>query len=301
MTTAEAAFRILRHASVTDLAALTISQAAEVAGALSVAVGTFFKYGPKILRQTSASTILPAPVTVSGLSIAAGALEVTTGTPFTTGQRGSSLRIDGDQGRNEIVSTVGWLNPYQGSTGAGKTATVYGDCVSISSRLIERLVSDPWIIDGGNAHSDDIRRLVRVRDEHEMPGGLSVVEGKPEYYAFQPTGQSRGATAQYLFRVWPAPSRQLVIRFEAEMAPDMIDFLALAQTPVELPFSDEHMETIILPLAEAELLASTLMDEVNDRVTATLRAREARAMQMIRMLPKNYGKPAGRIGTRRGY
>jgi hypothetical protein len=298
MTSSEAAYRLLRHASITDLAALGMSDAADLMGALSRAIGTFFRYGPAVLRQTSASTALPAPRTLSGLTIAANAHEVTAGTPFGLSERGASLLIAGDPIRNEVVSTVGWLHPYQGAGGSGKTATLYGDCVPVSSRLVERFLSDPVVIDPAGGEP---RRLTRVRHDHEGPARWQAAAATPSNYALQPAGASRGATTQYLMRVFPAPTRQIVLRFECEVQPDMLDFTNAAQVPVELPFSETQMETIVLPLAEAELLTSPLLDAIRPDLIGRIEARANFAMETLKKLPKDHGRPRGRIRTKFGY
>jgi len=300
MTTSEAAYRLLRHCVVSDFAALTVSQGTELMGALGYAVGEYFRFGPAMLRQTTASATLPGPKTVTGMSIAAGGLEVTSGTPFGLSQRGASLEIAGDTNVNEIVSTVGWLNPYQGSTGSGKSGIVYGDCVPISSRIIERLLSDPWILDN-SGRSDARRTLQRIDDEHREPSRTRNTNGTPSYYAIQPTGVSRGATTQWLMRVWPRPEEQLVIRFECEVQPDMFDRHNISEVVLDLPFPDVQMETIILPLAEERLMASTLLDEISDRIAATLTRDADRARGHLRAIPRDHGKPAGRLRTRHGF
>jgi hypothetical protein len=299
MTTTEVAHRLLRHCSVTDIAALTLSQATEIMSSLSVAVGTYFRRGPAVHRQTSATVTLPAPRIVSGLTVAANALEVSSGSPFRTAERGATLLLSGDENRNEVVSSVGWLNPYMGTAGT-KTATVYGDCAPIGTQLIEQIKTDPIVLD--QTSQADLGRLVRVRDQHDITRGLSHHSvGRPEYYAILPTGVARGATSQFIIRVWPLPERPMLLRFEADVAPDMFDALNVTSIPLDLPFSDDQMETIILPMAEREMLASTLMDEVNDRVYSQIEARAQRAEGILASLPRDQGRTHSRIYTRRGW
>lgn len=298
MTTSEAAYRLLRHCSVTDIAAVSISQATELMGALGIAVGMYFRHGPAVLRQTSATVSLAAPLALTGLSVAAGAHEVTSGSPFAGSQRGSSLIIAGDENRNEVVSAVGWLNPYMGTTGT-KTATLYGDCAPIGTQLIERILTDPIVLD--QQRTDHRPALQRVRTDHDMRMNWRDTTGYPECYAIEATGVSRGASSQFLIRVWPMPDRAILLRFECEVQPDMFDALNVTSIPIELPFSDAQMETILLPLAEREMLASTLMDDVSDRIAAQLEARADRAASTLKTLPRDHGRSRGRIYTPRGW
>jgi hypothetical protein len=297
MTTAQAAFRILRHASVTDIFALSLPQATEVAGALSRALAEYFRFGPRQLSRTSASVQLRAPRTLPALQVSAGAVEVSSGSPFPTSQRGSSLLIDGDPAVNEIVSSVGWLHPYQGTSGE-RSAVVYGDCLPVSSRLVERIVSDPWV------HSPETERrpLARVRDEHVgLRQADAPATGIPERYGIQPAGVSRGATAEYLLRVWPMPDRPVVLKFEADVQPDTIDYSAVAQVPLDLPVSDLNAEAILLPLAEEQLLGSTLLDELRPETAGRIEAAAERARDHLRHLPRDHGKPRQKLRTRPGY
>lgn len=295
MNTAECAYRLLRHAKVSDPAALTRGQAAELMGALSSAVANFFADGPPMKRQTSASVTLDAPRTAT-ISVVTGATEVASGSPFTSAQRGATLYIYGDPAPNEIVSGNGWLNPYQGSAGT-KTATIYGDAIPIGTKVIDRLLSDPVLIDPdtGVTHF-----LARARKEHLANLGKRQ-EGRPEFYAIQPAGAVRGSTVQYIVRVWPYPTRQMIVRFEAELQPDTFNFTNVAQSVLELPFSEAHMERIVLPLAENELLSSTLLVDLAPNVANEIKSRAGRAVDALRTIPKDHGRPRGRIRTRPGF
>lgn len=299
MTTSQAAFRLLRHCSVTDIAALTYSQASEVMGALSAAVSFYFRYGPAILKQTSAIIQLRAPRAVTGLPVVKGAREVSTGSPFTLAERGSSLYLDGDERPNEVVSLVSWLNPYGGTDGS-KSGTVYGDCVPVGSRLIERIISDPWIHDArGSEYGLSALKRMSLTEEPRYLQSRPI--GRPTHYTMQPTGIVRGSTTQFLIRVWPMPADEMILRCEAELTPDMFDPTNVAGVPLELPFSPDQMESIILPLAEREMLVSTLAYEIPDRTIAGINRRAEVAEQTIRKLPKDHGRTQGRARTPRGY
>lgn len=301
MTSAEIAYRMLRHCEPKDPAALTLAQATELMGALSAAMGLFFRYSPSSMRRTSASAVLPAETTVNGLILTDNARSVS-GSPFTMAQRGATIEIEGDSNKNEITSSNGFLNPYLGDAGT-KSATIYGDCVPIHSRLIERLISDPWVY-----HSDgSTRPLIHVPTDHDPTNIYSkswwdwrrnFQTGEPLYYAIQETGISRESDAHFLVRVYPAPTEETLIRFEADIQPDTYDHTNLAQVPIDLPLSDIQIETILLPFCERELLASTLMKNAPE---AQINLRAQRAEDQLRLIPANQGKNRSRIRTRRGF
>lgn len=304
MNTAQTAVRILRHASVTDPAALPLSQAREVTGAISAAVAKFFRDGPAVMRRTTAAVALSPPRTVPGYLVEAGALEPAAGPdPFGVSERGASLAIEGDARRNEITGSRTWLAPYLGASGV-REMTVYGDAVPVGARMIERIASDPWIDEGNGAggRPSVSGRLTRIAaDGPDIAARWSEAGDRPRYYEIRSAGASRGSAALYVLRVWPPPSRPMILSFAVDVQPDAFDEHALWRVPVELPFSDSQMETVILPLAEEELLRSTLLRELPDRLADLIQAAGADARRTLAKIPKDHGKPRGRLRTRTGW
>tara|TARA_R110000772_G_scaffold143235_1_gene252757 strand:- start:26905 stop:27822 length:918 start_codon:yes stop_codon:yes gene_type:complete len=305
MTSSEIAWRLLRHCEPQDPTALTLSQASELMGSLSFAMSEFFRYAPAKMRRTSASAILEAPITKTGLAVVNNATGVTSGNPFTTAQRGATVALSGDPILNEVVSTTGWLNAYQGITGT-KTATIYGDCIAIQSRLMEKLVSDPWIhLEGGGSTP-----LRRARNEQAMNGaGMSewwdwrdsLKTGRPTQYAIQSAGISRGSDAYFLLRVSPMPEVRTIIRFEADVAPDSFDHTNVFQVPVDLPLSEDQIESMIIPLCEKRLLTSTLYKGMDSGLKAEIRAAGADAKDLIDYLPQDHAQQGGKVRRKRGW
>lgn len=305
MNTKQLAHRILRHCSPRDPSALTLDQRQEVTGAISSGVSKFFRLAPAKLKRTTASFVLPAPVTVS-LAVTAGAQTVDAGNPFTQDQRGASLVIDGDANRNEIVSRNGFLNAYQGATGT-RSATIYGDAIPIHSRLFERAITDPMLLLGNGA----VEKLDRVQLDHgigryslssfEYGWGGDLHLGVPRHYGIQHGGGSHASDLHFLLRVHPQPSTSYVVQFEVEASPETYGADALAGGSVDLPLSDEQIESILLPLCESEMIHSTLWAPKNDRAEKGILEARDQALSLIQLLPRDHGRPVGTVGTPYGW
>ena len=153
--------RLLRHCTPSDPGSLTFEQQVELAGEMSKGIAQYFRAAPGAERTTSASVTLPAPVTRTGISLVSGSTEAAAGSPFSETQRGSTILIDGDLHLNEIISPTGLLNPYNGPTG-NHSAVIYGDCVPIRSRQVEKITTDPWI----TLDSGQVVQLSRVANDH---------------------------------------------------------------------------------------------------------------------------------------
>jgi len=114
-------------------------------------------------------------------------------------------------------------------------------------------------------------------------------------------GVSRLADVQFMVRVYPRPTAELILRFEADLQPEALTVLALQRSPVDLPFSDIQMEQIVLPLAERELLASRVMRDIDGTVARRIEERAQRAERALSKLPGNHGRPRRRIRRKRGW
>lgn len=309
MTSAQLAWRLMRHCTPSDPAALTVSQASELAGAMSQSLAHLFRHGPTVNRRTSASVILPEP-TQKTITIAKGSKEVSAGAPFAESQRGSTIMIDGDNNLNEIVSTTELLNPYLG-TGGEVSCTIYGDCVPIRTKVFEKLISDPWVMVGDGY----VLHLTRARHDHDpafpdywkwdhaawFSWRNTIDVGDPRFYAVQESGISRGTDNFFQIRVWPAPTREMVLRFEVDAMPDLFDHTNISQVPLDLPLSEAELEGIVLPLAEKNLLRSTLYQNISNDLKNDIRQAAMDAEREIQLLPRNHGIPRSRIRTKRGF
>lgn len=307
MNTYQMATRLLRHCQTRDLSALPLDDLEQVAGAMSAAIGEFFRLAPALYRRTTMSASVTGPATVS-IAVSAGAVSIDTGgsNPFTDLQRGATLEIAGDGRYNEIVSPSGWLNPYQGTSGT-KTATIHGDSVPIHSRLVERLLTDPVLVEPAGV----TRRLIR----QEIQGGQdgwrawywehwrsALAFGEPTHYAIEHGGASHGSDLNFLIRLHPMPTRAYVLNFEAHLAPATYPVGALTTTGWEdLPLSNDVLESMVLPIAEENMLGTTLWASEKPAVLDHIHRAADRGRALTTLLPAESARRVGRVGTPPGY
>ena len=307
MNTFQRGTRLLRHCKTRDIGALPLDDLEQVAGAISLAMGEFFRLAPALYRRTTMSASVPAPVTVS-IAVTAGAIGIDAGgsDPFTDLQRGATLEIPGDARYNEVVSRTDWLNAYQGTTGT-KTATIHGDAIPIHSRIVERLITDPMLVEPGGV----TRRLIR----HELGGGLESTRawywenwrsaqafGEPTHYAIEHGGATHGSDLNFLIRLHPMPNRPYVLNFDAHLAPATIGVNALTAANWEaLPLSGDVLETMILPIAEEAMMGTTLWQTEKPFVLKQITEAALRARRLTQLLPATSAPRTGRVGTPAGY
>ena len=308
MTSAQLAWRLMRHCTPSDPSALTMSQAAEIAGAMSSALSRLFRHGPTVNRRSSASVIMPAPTTKT-INLNNQDRTVNSGSPFSPSQKGASILIDGDSNLNEIVGSNELLNAYMCPAGS-HSATIYGDAVPIRTDKFEKLISDPWIQKQGGqvVHLKRVRNDTdpSLRDRHWdynswLNWRTNAEVGDPRYYAIQEVGISRNAQAFFLIRVWPAPNDAMTLRFEVDAMPDLFDYTNIFQVPTEVPASDSEVEDIVLPFAEKNLLRSTLYQNVTPETRRSIEQAAMEAEAEIQLLPRSHGIPHSKIRTKRGF
>lgn len=299
-TSASLGWRLLRHSTPSDPTALTVSQAAEVAGAISAGLGLFFRAAPATMRRTSASALLPAPRTIDDLDLDNGAT-VATGTPFLAADRGRTIQIEGESIQNEIVSTTTVLQNYLGASGV-HTATIYGDAIVVDSRLIERIIGDPWVV------LPDGQRVILENRPYDRGFGLvhaldraQIALGMPIYYSILEAGQSQSSDAQFIIKVFPMPTVATVIRFDLDVMPTSFDHTGIFQIPIDLPLSTAHVETILIPICERELLRSTLYKGIDPVIRDEIQRAALRAEAQIPLLPRHRAPRRGRIRTADGW
>ena len=79
-----------------------------------------------------------APTAVT-LGASIGSKVVSSLTTYASWMNGCTIRISGDGGDNELVSSTSLARPYTGATGSGITATIYHDAITLDEG-VEKLV-----------------------------------------------------------------------------------------------------------------------------------------------------------------
>ncbi len=303
MDTRQIAYRILRHCSPNSLSELSMMQGAEVAGAISTALADFYARVPTTFRKTTASADLEGTVAVTGLGMTRDSVAVT-GVEFDDKYVGSTIVINGE--RHEIDSPTSLMDTFKGTTGT-YAGTIHHDAVPMgSNRMIQRLTNDPWVI-GGNGQ--ETRQLMRVTHDHaplnvpaywSFPDWRDGAVGNPTHYAVVSTGNSQNAEQWWMLKVHPAPTQAVTLRFDLELDPNMISFLNLTYLPLILPVSDADYEAILRPMAEREMLASSIWTAGKLAVQA-VQENYQRALELIARKLPDRGPTLGRMGTPYGF
>lgn len=97
-----------------------------------------------------------------------------------------------------------------------------------------------------------------------------------------------------------SPRTAITLRFDIELDPVMINFIQLTCLPVSLPVSDQDYEAILLPMAEHELLASSIWAG-SDMAAKKIEERYLRALALLKTKIPDRAPILNRLGTPRGY
>lgn len=141
-TVQQCAMPLLRYIGVTQLTPQPVGSQLEncqpgdldnSALAITQAIGEIHEVSPIENREVSTGTILYGPASVT-LSATANSTTISSFTTYAAWMgNGNTIRIGGDDADNELVSATQLARPYNGATGTGKTATVYGDSFTLPS------------------------------------------------------------------------------------------------------------------------------------------------------------------------
>jgi hypothetical protein len=312
MTTKELADRLMRQTDPGDLSALTMRQGKEVADAISFALMEFSTLCPDHMTRTTASVTLPEPKTVT-IGVTKGSTTVTDYT-FASDEIGCTIKIDGLL--NEVDTTATLMDEYHGETGT-KTATLYYDAVNMANnRKIRRIANDPWVFDGYRC----THQLYRVPSDHAPLGTYHSTSqrwtsrashwyddwniGEPRHYSIMETGNSSGSEQWFILKVGPSPESTTTLRFDLELESDFICWTQINHFPIDLPYSDQQILSVIMPFAEKRLLTSSLFDWTRPQAKAVAQQLEqnySHARGILDQEAPDRGKPQTSRGTPWGW
>ena len=311
MTSLEFVKRILRHCNPNSPGSMSVEQKIEVAEAVNVALADYFTFAPTDRSTSNSSVELGGPIQIT--LTATNGSNVISGYSFDPAYHGCTVAI-GDQ-RNEIVSATTLLDNHQGVSGS-QTATIYHDAVPFGNdRVITRITTDPWLVRNGQ----EVWKLTRPRKDHAPMEGYQSLAGwtadgawhtdhfhygDPQVYSLLRTGNSRGASDWFILKVFPSPEDTVIIRFNVEMDPEMIGWTGVSNVPVELPISPNDISQILRPLAEHELMSSTLWSPREERakeIDREIKERYAAAMDRLNRIEPDRASGQNEIYTPYGY
>jgi hypothetical protein len=294
MTTQQLSRTLARNLAVDDPSNLSGDAALDVLAAANEGLAVFYQEAPAILKRTTFSATFKAPAAVS-LQFSAQYGTTLTGTPFDSSWFGCGVRVDGVNPDNEITGVDSVLDEWLLAT-LTASATVHFDCQTIAA-TIERITSDIRIYDGNLARPSVLVRdttglIDRRRDLHLTDPGF------PKYYRLEPIAIAAGGATVGLLRIYPAPSVDMVVRFEAEVANASLTFADMVRGAT-VPVADAWA-SMLTPLCEAALSYSPLWRDPRTRQDARDRAERTISLR-IRKMAQDLVCPDNTVGTPAGF
>lgn len=245
-TILQLASRLCRHLKVRDIHSMPADDATEVLDAINSSIAEFFASAPSPYRVKSNVTFnIQSPNTC--------VVGVTSGSTAITGLNSSliglSISIPGDSQMNRIIDVNTLDLPYQGNT-QSVTATYYTDAFPLAPNFA-RFSGDPELFNNGIF----VRYLLRQPDEGRFLGEAQI--GYPLRFVVEAQGQASGASPYFYLRLIPIPDRPLTLKVNMEVRPQQYTLKQLiSSTP--LPVSDEHVFSILFPMALSRMVGGPL-------------------------------------------
>lgn len=282
---------LARHLNVDDPTNPPADAALDILNAINGGISQFYRLAPVRLKIAPFSLTLRAPESVAVTVAEKYSRTISTGS-FPTSRIGCTISFPELPFDNEVAGAKLLLDDHLSDT-LSSTVRVFGDAVKLDVP-IERITSEVRLhgaVLGGD------RRL--VRDERLRDRRLYHQEGVPAYFRLESRGVTQGAAPQFIFRVWPLPAADYLVRFEAECSALRVVFSDFIN-PVEIPILDNYADDLLLPLCEAKLVSSPFWKEPTTKSRIEGRAQEVVAAG-IPMLSHDTGVPNNTVGTPEGF
>lgn len=306
MTVQELAQRLSRWTSHKTLSQMSSDDRLILLDTINAAIFNWYAAAPESMRTTTVSHTLREPETGT-VNITAG--EVTLpGLALQDYHLGASIMIEGSINMNEIVSVEGTPTVLHEHRTTGSAAyTIYFDTIMITDYLVNRIVSDPRILDTGIMlyRDEDGMRFVgaerrgtfRNSRSNGFMAGLSY--GEPYRYIIENTGISTEDEARIMLRVDPIPERVLTLTFDAVMDAVPLKLNDMSGNK-KLPIPPQYAVPHILYMALGDLAVSPIWDQA---IPATTHIQKAQSIiAMIRsQIQANQGSPRNYVRTTPGF
>jgi hypothetical protein len=296
MNISQLAQRIARHLDVPDPFNLPSAAALDVVNAINSGLQLFFTEAPSAYKRTTFSETLRAPI-ARNLTFKGQYSTELEGEPFDIAWYGCGIRANGMADDNEIAGISEVLDQWQ-LPNLSVQAQILFDCHTIPVS-IERITSDvrayqPGL--GGESRTLKRQQQLGTRDWRKIY--TPQPDGCPSYYKIEPTAIVRGGDIVCLMRVFPAPSVDTIIRFEAEVSAssftvaDLLLGSALPIAPAWVP--------LVIPLCEDAMTYSPLWKD--QRTKGDIRENAINTIaSRIKRLPNDLAVPDNTVLTPRGF
>jgi hypothetical protein len=237
-----------------------------VVAAMNAALEECYGQGSPWMRQDDRGDLLRAPATVT-ISVTEGSRtgEITTG--WQDWMAGCSIVIDGHDIDNQIRDDNADCTlkyPYGGTTGS-KTATVYHDCITVTSDVLTIL--EPVRVDGRRIHplanGQSVRSPYHVRDygmHHQIYAEpniealrLSALAGFVRAFSVETYAPDEAMNTVLRIRLHGTVNASATFAYAAKLKAPRITSASSLEAP---PVPHDFVASIFLPVARQKLTAS---------------------------------------------
>lgn len=273
MLTNAAVFQdLLGYFGAEELAHLTPDQPQQICNALNAALQLMWSKGPHWLRQGRDSGALFAPITLSGLTLTRGTKTIA-GAGITSAMIGQSIVIAGENqaALNEITSLTTVLNPTFQANTVNATATVYTNAIVLApgvQAVATRVVMDgQWELTPAERKERDRNwsNWFWLNNDYGFRGARGMIDnrvGCPSIYWVESMITQTTGVRQQRLCVYPMPSKDRLIEYECTYSAPSVTLSALLPAAnsgtgdtAYIPIPEGYHESILLPIARAELTA----------------------------------------------
>jgi hypothetical protein len=309
MNSIQLAQRLGRNLVVPDPFNLDAEPALDVVSAINAGLNSYFRELPGIYKRAPLSHTLRGPRSVSITYLSQYGHEVGESS-FEPSMIGCTLRLGNGAADTQITGSNTVLDDYLGESLGPIPATVYSDAIPIQD-VIERIIGNVRLYDNSQSQPTVLVRDERLRggragrlrqgswgEDFTADCGLYAI-GRPRYYYLDPAGLSQGAEPEFLLRVAPWPDKDYTVRMEAELQTQRILFTDLI-TARAILVPDAHVDDILIPLCEAELITSPYWRD-KSTVNAVLERQKNVLATKLTKIPSDIAPSSNFVGTPPGF
>ncbi len=299
MNTVEFGQRLAKRIGQNDFASLGVDATQELVDGMNAALQTAYLLAPPPLRKRPIHLRLRAPVNYQA-ELTEGSVEITWPaqalTVIPSALPGRSIAIPGDPRLNRLLNSSELWFPQSGPTGT-QTVTVLGDA-AVLPFPIEALVTPPRLADDSYQLSPwpEVVEKIGWRETAVLHPTATRQSGQPQCYQLESLAYNLGAEPRQVLRVWPQPDREYALVCDVLAGPAKVTMEGMS-VPSVLPWDMQFAESILLPLAAAELLHS----EIFRRDARTAQAQAQAALGRLQLLSNTPDPRDKRIGTPDGW
>ena len=278
MTTTELAQRLLRYTRHRDLFNVPADDALDLLEAIAGGLNDWFAMVPTDFKRKTRTSTLKKSQTINGCAFKAGSKDFTP-TADLSEFLGCTCRVNNDGKYNRIVTPTKLL--FEAEASGSFSLEFWKDAIDLGRAL--RLVNNPLI------RGEKLRMMHDHDRDHRTHNGSIYGSdmfhekfdiGEPKRFWIDIEDNAGKEAPRFILRVWPLPDKDHQVIYDLESYAPRYDARSL-RTPEQLPVPDEYCESIILPLAARELVASPIFEGNKTSVEEKGKRAEMRAMKLV--------------------